>query len=281
MIAAAAMLTVSCSSKKQEKEMTNADWLQTTEVGASDSINIDGNAAVVSITGSYPMESTDDKATVEKIQSWLAVNLASPTFMVSDSLYDVTPAMAADGQQMADKTLSSLLDVSKADFAEFTGEEGATTEYQFMVHFQPYYTAGRYVTYLYASYGYTGGNHGGSEVRVVTFAREDGKILEWDDLFKADDKDAVMSLVKENLMTQYFGNAEKDENHPATLAEALLINPDELGYPSARPALSEDGVTFVYQQYEIAPYSAGMPECTIPYSSLESMMTSYAASLVK
>ena len=39
------------------------------------------------------------------------------------------------------------------------------------------------------------------------------------------------------------------------------------------PVCRPNGVEFIYQQYEIAPYAAGIPTCTLPYDSLENLFT--------
>ncbi|MDE6438615.1 MAG: RsiV family protein, partial [Muribaculaceae bacterium] len=46
------------------------------------------------------------------------------------------------------------------------------------------------------------------------------------------------------------------------------------------PYFMKDGVVFLYQQYEIACYAAGMPACVIPYSALLPFMTPAARELV-
>jgi hypothetical protein len=62
------------------------------------------------------------------------------------------------------------------------------------------------------------------------------------------------------------------------------MNPDQayfLPLPQAAPYFTKDGITFVYAQYEIACYAAGMPTFTIPYNKIEGILTSSAAALLQ
>ena len=42
----------------------------------------------------------------------------------------------------------------------------------------------------------------------------------------------------------------------------------------------ENGVGFIYQQYEIAAYAMGMPNDTIPYERIKPFMTEWSKRLI-
>ena len=75
-------------------------------------------------------------------------------------------------------------------------------------------------------------------------------------------------LVKDNIFSQYF---ESDASEMENLL--TMENNDFFPLPQAAPIFREDGVEFVYQQYEIACYAAGMPACVISYDLLEPFLT--------
>jgi hypothetical protein len=50
--------------------------------------------------------------------------------------------------------------------------------------------------------------------------------------------------------------------------------------PQCPPLFTKDGVRFIYGQYEIAPYAAGMPDFTVPYNKLEKFMKVTAKKLL-
>lgn len=76
-------------------------------------------------------------------------------------------------------------------------------------------------------------------------------------------------------MSQYF-----EVKTESQFKDALLINPDTLPLPASAPYFMPKGVNFDYQQYEIAPYAAGMPSCVLPYSVVKPMLTPEAAKLL-
>jgi hypothetical protein len=57
--------------------------------------------------------------------------------------------------------------------------------------------------------------------------------------------------------------------------ESLLTmeNNDYFPLPQAAPYFTADGVVFIYQQYEIACYAAGLPNCVISYDLIEPFLT--------
>lgn len=118
-----------------------------------------------------------------------------------------------------------------------------------------------YLTMLFTSYVYMGGAHGGASAIGQTFVTEDGHPLGLD-MFRKDSHQAVLQLVKQGLMKYFKVSSDKE------LEEQLLLNGEPLPFPQMPPYFVENGVCFLYQQYEIAPYSEGMPECTIPFEEM-------------
>ena len=55
--------------------------------------------------------------------------------------------------------------------------------------------------------------------------------------------------------------------------DILLLNNEPFPFPQNPPYFEENGVCFLYQQYEIAPYAAGMPACVIPFETLRPYFT--------
>ena len=56
---------------------------------------------------------------------------------------------------------------------------------------------------------------------------------------------------------------------------------DNFPLPYTEPWFTADGVKFVYSAYEIAPYIAGMPECTVPYKKVEKYFSERAKAMLK
>ena len=125
------------------------------------------------------------------------------------------------------------------------------------------------VTYTDFSESFLGGAHGISSMSGVTFRKSDGRRF-GQEMLRNTDTEAFRKLLKDGLK-QYFSSASQDSIDDGQLAQLLLTDSsvDYLPLPQATPYLTKDGVAFVYQPYEIAPYAAGRPSFTVPYEKIK------------
>lgn len=130
-----------------------------------------------------------------------------------------------------------------------------------------------YVTYTSEGYEYSpGAAHGMPWQGGYTFERATGKRLQWDDIFTAQGKERLKSILCNAIAEQwYWQSGQTDEFKKRGTIEL----------PGEPPLLTAGGVVFFYQAYEIGSYAEGMPKCTLPYSDLLPLMTARAAALVR
>lgn len=124
------------------------------------------------------------------------------------------------------------------------------------------------VTYATDIYAYTGGAHGMAVYKETVFIKASGKIID-EGIFK-DTSSAKFKRLIINGLKKYFNAADDAE-----LKDYLLLEGDlkDLPLPAAStPSFTDKGVKFIYQQYEIAPYAAGMPEAIIPYDTIKAFV---------
>lgn len=175
--------------------------------------------------------------------------------------------------QVIDYYADMLIKNSLEELDEYA-ERNVSYTYDYMI--QPIYESSACVSYQLENYNYTGGAHGGRYVTYATFRKDDGRIFGWD-MIKHDSIFAVQEMIKEHIKS-YF-NATTDEE----LKQYLLLNETNLytfPLPVTPPVLTSKGVQVIYQQYEIAPYVAGNPTCTIPYEEILPSMTITAQNLL-
>ncbi|MCM1107797.1 MAG: DUF3298 and DUF4163 domain-containing protein [Clostridium sp.] len=147
---------------------------------------------------------------------------------------------------------------------DFDGEEGLEYEinYSSVANLTKDYETDKTVTFTLSNYNYTGGAHGMGVFEARTFRKDTGAALTWDiiDPFSTDE---VQRMIIDQLKT-YFDVTTDDE------LNVMLLDTDvyNLLFPATPPAFREDGVYFIYQSYEIAPYSAGKPDGFIPYDKI-------------
>lgn len=154
----------------------------------------------------------------------------------------------------------------------------------------------RYVTYLSNVEGYIGGAHGYASSKGRTFfkgnGRQFGYQLEYhpktntfdikeQTLFKDPASPKLAALIKEGVrgyIKQLNESPVSDEE-----LQTMLLGVDDVNripLPSVAPYFTKNGLAFVYQQYEIAPYSAGMVNFNIPYDKVRPLLTPEAAALL-
>ena len=140
-----------------------------------------------------------------------------------------------------------------------------------------------FVTFLASTSEYTGGAHGIGFASGHTFSKVDGRMFGYE-MMKDTDSKAFNALIKHGLKT-FFGKEGED---PEAMSDDDLLEElvafggpiDELPLPEAEPYLTEKGVTFIYQPYEISYYAAGRPEFTIPFEAAKPFLTTQGVKLI-
>ena len=88
----------------------------------------------------------------------------------------------------------------------------------------------------------------------------------------------IQPLLRKGI-AEYFSIYGEDVT-PENVDEYLMTDNGVIPFPAWTPFPAENGLGFLYQQYEIAPYSAGMPGFTIPYDDILPFLTAEAKALL-
>lgn len=250
---------------------------RTDSISCSDSLATNSAGAFCSITVDYPVEGP--AALVDSIRMWIADRLASNgyTYPGDPKPYATATTDIADGRKLIKSVCSAALADAANDFATLDSIHSLSPD--FTLHYEYYWDIRKlhetesYVTYTANTYSYLGGAHGSNFAFSQTFDAATGAELGYE-IFNHDSLPAIKSMMK-NELVKYFSVTNTDE-----LRDALLIDPDTLPLPATPPTLMEDGVHFLYQQYEIAPYAAGMPNGVLPYDKLAGCLTTATKALL-
>lgn len=152
-------------------------------------------------------------------------------------------------------------------------------------------TYGKKMTgYKVTDYSYTGGAHGMSSETCLVFNMKTGDRVSLDDIFRDDSRDILTSLLTRHAKDGKTGNdtAVKDGNGtPAakdadsddadltdnagtgSISDYLLVTEVE---PTENFTVDDEGVTFVYNPYEIAAYAAGTVRLTLTWDELDGLL---------
>lgn len=150
----------------------------------------------------------------------------------------------------------------------FSVEEGYDGENAWRFHFE-FQREGRFTTackarhlqtYAVAYNDYTGGAHGMNALVCNVFDLTTGETVSEADLFAEGWQDGVSALLK-TALDAFLAAQEEGED--------LVFGAPA---PNGNFSVSEEGVTWTYNPYEIAPYSMGAIELTVRWSDLKTYL---------
>ena len=112
---------------------------------------------------------------------------------------------------------------------------------------------------------YTGGAHGSLNVLYYTVDLNELTTITEESIFKPNYYKLLTSKIVENLMKKH------DVNTPQELINEGFFDVNEIA-PNNNFWINNEGVHYIFNQYEIAPYSMGPIEVTIPYEDIKSII---------
>ncbi|MDE6416292.1 MAG: RsiV family protein [Duncaniella sp.] len=176
----------------------------------------------------------------------------------------VTPEM--DVEQAAD----FLADQFDKGYKTLVATGDITLPYTYEAFYYPDYQSedGSLITYHLYNQTFTGGAHGNENAVYVTFDAKAGKALGIEEIFTAKGFEKA-----EQLLAAKVASATEGAIESAYLPDAVTDYPtyyvNYRGKLYPRPALTDNGVVFVYQPYDISSYADGIRYFLLPYSELD------------
>lgn len=169
----------------------------------------------------------------------------------------MTPAEAVESYKQ--KTVSEYKELNMPLLEESEGMPTASLSWDDYTYGKFTGSHGKIISYSVTRYVYTGGAHGMTAESALNFNRQTGALLSEDDFFKEGYQDRLRTLLSDHLAESL------DEP-----ADTSMLFTREIG-PNGNFRISDDGVTYIYNQYEIAPYAMGVISVTIPWNELEGL----------
>ena len=142
------------------------------------------------------------------------------------------------------------------------------------------YENDRLVTWLFHEECYMGGAHGSVMNFGQTFRKSDGRRIGWE-IFLNPYNEELQKLLRQGLIEYFSENGERISEEQLSeylQGEATQYN---IPLPQCMPIFEKDGVCFLYNQYEIAAYAAGMPQFVVPYKKLKPLMNVTGRQLIE
>ena len=117
------------------------------------------------------------------------------------------------------------------------------------------------LTYIINLDYYEGGAHGISQQLVMNFNTENGERLTLGDMLTEGYEQRLQPLLLKALMEKVKAGSEEQLREMGYLTAMDIFVPENF-------ILQDDGITFIYNPYEIAPYAMGRTELTLDYGEL-------------
>ena len=219
-----------------------------------------------SFSADFPKSTVKNK---QLIRSWLAERAVKT--LSKDMSYNVKDY----SDQQIEKYTSNLFFSFKKD--EFSTDDTACypIEAFFELNLQARVSNNRFVTYQECTNEYGGGIHGYYTERLVSYDHVHRQEIDFRYLFVEHAFDKIVDL----LVDEAEGNPNYREWKPDI--KSYVFDKDEEGHPTGKvnlpqPGLSENGVVFSFQPYEISCFAAGTFHFTIPYERLKPYLTDRA-----
>ena len=141
--------------------------------------------------------------------------------------------------------------------------EAYSFEWDFDYTLSPVYNRNDFFCYEVSSSEYTGGAHGMYSNRYYTIDLSNWKKIGLDDIFQPDSSDALSSILLNRLMKQL------NVSSPDSLLELGYFDTEDI-MATENFYLTDTGICWVYNPYEIACYATGQTSIEIPFKEIDS-----------
>ncbi len=248
-----------------------------TKTLATDSICVksdSANIADIKVCVDYPSDGKSE--VVDSVRAYINNCLHSHFMNLDENGKPLSDVALYDGDINDGNALAAYYcDAYRAEAVKLHAEESIPAVPAPFVHYMEIKMCcdtSTFVSYTVNNYVFSGGAHGSDFVDAATFSTADGHVVGYPvDTAKVKELQPVLR----KYVAEYMAQNDNSIN-AKNVTDYLFIDNDVIPLPVVAPYFTPQGLTFVYQQYEIAPYAVGHPSFTVPYKELASWLTSEA-----
>lgn len=229
---------------------------------------------------------TDTKITVN-ILDFIVNQLESSGFITENKfkVSEIFPKML-DSEGSTEAAVECFFKTIEYDFEQQLPEiYSYKVPYNITFDIFPVYIDRNYITFFQSAYCYTGGAHGNTVMKLITYYLNDGTELTFDDIFLPSSISQIREEVAAHMAYSYplYENITTVDQYIDSLNLWLGNEPEEAGevsspkitlanFPLPQAALNSSGVVFVYPMYELTPGSEGCPVVILPYHDVKDFL---------
>ena len=216
--------------------------------------------ADVNISFTYPVKFRDDVSTARLQQ------IFKGTFFGSTEFDYMTPNDAVE-QYLKEYTAryQSLSNMYYEDKSRLDGKPPVWYWYYMNTSNKILFQNDSLLSYAVEYSDYEGGAHGSYRITYTNIDLNELVTLSEEDLFVPGYYKELTDKILQSLMKEY------DAEIPDSLLMRGFFTIEDI-VPNDNFWLSAEGINYSYNQYEIAPYSMGVIDVTVPYSELKNIL---------
>ena len=214
------------------------------------------SSAVVKIAIDYPVSGPEKS--LENIRQGIINNLHAKTTLKTSEISEI------------------LNNITKQKHASMSKdnrfENGTKYQAELLENISKVAETDNFITFVHRTYIFEGGAHGLTATDMLTYQKSDGKQIN-NLILKQPLQHEFKQLLSQGVKA-YFASFGENAGHFTD------FDINNLPLPENKPFLTDEGVGFIYSQYEIAPYASGQPAFVVPYSQIKPYLSDEIIKLV-
>jgi len=281
------MLTTACSQKKETSSSTQEVPTKVQSEAPKDTLafsllsrHISDSTATSALNIAFPLANKKNANLVAAINEWICERLGGTYGEDPNADY---AKLLADTAAITEHYFAAICkenaDNYKELFDDSNPEERFIPQLYDSISISKTDEGVNWITMGYTNDIYLGGAHGSYIIFGQTFRKSDGRRIGWE-ILKTLDESNLQDLIRKGILS-YFNSGE--EQYKEEDLENLLQGEASAYYiplPQCPPLFTNKGIIFLYNQYEIAAYAAGLPQFEISYEDLMPLLNTTAKRLI-
>jgi len=162
------------------------------------------------------------------------------------------------------KVISDFVDSKKVEFMKdvTAGDYDDERPFEFYVNYDVSYSDIHFISLVIYTYYYTGGAHGSTIAHSFNYDLDYNRSLKLSDLFEG----KYLNIISDYCIKEIM----KDDEYADSEWVRTGAGPSAENFEAF--TLNDEGLVIHFQQYQVLPYSAGMPDVLIPQSFLKNVV---------
>ena len=228
----------------------------------------------------FPVPNKKQVQLVAAVNEWISEQLGGT---YGDSIEGDYAKLLADTAAIADYYFKAVKDNNEKQWKELSADmpKEYLSEMQLFdsVSIEKLAEGMDWVTFQKVNDVFQGGAHGSHLVFGQTFRKSDGRRIGWDIIRQSPESD-LQELMRKGILEYMRG-----DNSQLTEEEAMDMLDESAKYylpmPQCPPIFTNEGILFLYNQYEIAPYALGLPQFVLTWEKVMPYLNVTAKRMIK